>query len=502
MKKILQSLVILIITLTCLSWTVIAEENVNVVLDGKTINFDVPAQIINGRTMVPMRKIFEELGMGVEWFDETKTVMAAKQGVVVEFPIGSTTVSRNTVEQTIDVPAQLVGSRTLVPVRFVSEFTGAEVVWDGNTNTVFINSKDNIKQLDWNDTYEYWGEVVNGEATGYGALYNKKDASLRQIGKYIDSKIVVGSDFFDSGATFNGNYENGKFAYGILCYASGDSFVGEFKDGGMSYGTYNFSDGGYYTGEFDANEKFSNGTRYFANGDSYTGDFLNGVRHGSGIYYYKNGSYLNVNWENGLASGYGIYYDAVEDVLYEGNYTNDKRNGDFIIKDLYLNQTYYATYRDGVYIDEQQKKNEEKNKRLEELCKKVDELAAEYEELDAWYENEIESLYDYITNGDPFSTDWAKDIYESFGVYELESTMNSLEIGDNIDSYAAANALRQQQALLSKAKSNAYQAILDYNQTYIDQRKQLIEDAYTQQRAYLDRQREILLEELDELEKY
>ena len=138
MKKTLIALLILIITLTCSNWVVMAEENVNVVLDGKTITFDVPAQIINGRTMVPMRKIFEELGMAVEWFDETQTVRAAKQGVVVEFPIGSTTVSRNTVEQTIDVPAQLVDSRTLVPVRFVSEFTGAEVVWDGNTNTVFI----------------------------------------------------------------------------------------------------------------------------------------------------------------------------------------------------------------------------------------------------------------------------------------------------------------------------------------------------------------------------
>jgi len=501
MKKTLIALLILIITLTCSNWAVMAEENVNVVLDGETIIFDVPAQIINGRTMVPMRKIFEELGMAVEWFDETQTVMATKQGVVVEFPIGSTTVSRNTVEQTIDVPAQLVGSRTLVPVRFVSEFTGAEVIWDGDTNTVFINSKDNIKQLDWNDTYEYWGEVENGDASGYGALYNKEDGSLRQIGKYIDSKIVVGSDFFDSGATFNGNYENGKHAYGVFCFANGDSFVGEFKDGGMSDGTYNFSNGGYYTGKFDANEKFSNGTQYFTNGDSYTGEFVNG-EFSNGTYNYANGSYHKTKWKNGLPNGYGILYDAVEDVQYEGNYVNGKREGDFVIKDFYLNQTYYATYRDGIYIDEAQKKQEEKNKRLEEINKKVNELAAEYEELDAWYENELEELYDYITNGDPFSTDWAKKIYENYGVNKYASPNSSSPADSNIDSFATANAMRQQAALQAKAKANADAAIISYNQTYINNRRQLINETYTQQKALLDKQRETLLAELDMLERY
>lgn len=278
---------------------------VSIVVNGENLDLDVPAQIINGRTMVPMRKIFEELGMVVEWFDETQTVMAAKQGVVVEFPIGSTTVSRNTVEQTIDVPAQLVDSRTLVPVRFVSEFAGAEVVWDGNTKTVFINSTDNIKQLNWNDTYEYWGEVENGEASGYGALYNKKDGSLRQIGKYIDSKIVTGTDFYDNGENFHGNYEDGHWAYGIYCYACGDSYIGEFE---------------------------------------------NGKKHGTGSYYFANGDYHDGQWIEGVFTGYGSYYYSAEQVLYTGNFTNGKKNGYFVIDDLYLGTTTYASYIDGEYI--------------------------------------------------------------------------------------------------------------------------------------------------------
>ena len=463
MKKTLIALLILIITLTCSNWVVMAEENVNVVLDGKTITFDVPAQIINGRTMVPMRKIFEELGMAVEWFDETQTVMAAKQGVVVEFPIGSTTVSRNTVEQTIDVPAQLVGSRTLVPVRFVSEFTGAEVIWDGDTNTVFINSKDNIKQLDWNDTYEYWGEVVNGEASGYGALYNKNDASLRQIGKYIDSKIVVGSDFFDGGDTFTGNYENGKRAYGTYCYSNGDYFTGEYNDGQMSSGTYkNSAAGVYYTGTFE-NGEFVYGKKTFSNSESWA----------------------EGNFKNFSLHGYGKVYDEDYDCLYVGNWTNGSMDGEFTIYDYANNITYKNTIKNGKVVNEKQE-------RLEEVYRKVDELVAEYEALDAWYESELEELYDYITNGNPFKTDWAKSIYQSYGVGSGSSSVSGL------DSYAAANAARQQAALKAKAD----EAILSYNQTYINQQKQLIEDTYAQKRKILDRQRETLLLELDELEKY
>ena len=119
-------------------------------------------------------------------------------------------------------------------------------------------------------------------------------------------------------------------------------------------------------------------------------------------------------------------------------------------------------------------------------------MVAEYEALDAWYESELEELYDYITNGNPFKTDWAKSIYQSYGVGSGSSSVSGL------DSYAAANAARQQAALKAKAD----EAILSYNQTYINQQKQLIEDTYAQKRKILDRQRETLLLELDELEKY
>ena len=127
-----------------------------------------------------------------------------------------------------------------------------------------------------------------------------------------------------------------------------------------------------------------------------------------------------------------------------------------------------------------------------ELYKKINDLDQEYKELNEWYNTEMEELYEYINNGDPFSTDWAKSIYQSYGVGTGNSSVSGL------DSFAAANAARQEAALKAKAD----EAILSYNQTYINQQKQLIEDTYAQKRKILDRQRETLLLELDKLEKY
>ena len=58
-----------------------SKEKVKVKIDGAEITFDVEPEIIDGRTMVPLRKIFEELGALVKWDDETQTVSARKSSI-------------------------------------------------------------------------------------------------------------------------------------------------------------------------------------------------------------------------------------------------------------------------------------------------------------------------------------------------------------------------------------------------------------------------------------
>ncbi|MGN0106443.1 MAG: stalk domain-containing protein [Hominilimicola sp.] len=108
--------------------------------NGTETTLDVPAQIIDGRTMVPLRAIFEALDAAVDWDGNTQTITSTKDNITVEMQIGSNILYKNGEASELDVPAQLVDGRTLVPVRAVAESFGADVEWDGDTHTVTINN--------------------------------------------------------------------------------------------------------------------------------------------------------------------------------------------------------------------------------------------------------------------------------------------------------------------------------------------------------------------------
>ena len=114
--------------------------DIRVQLNGQTMSFEVPPIIENGRTLVPLRAIFEALGATVEWNGDTRTVTATQGNMVIILPIGSLTPTVNGVDYPLDVAATIVNGRTLAPLRFVGETLGATVDWDGDTRTVFIST--------------------------------------------------------------------------------------------------------------------------------------------------------------------------------------------------------------------------------------------------------------------------------------------------------------------------------------------------------------------------
>ncbi len=116
--------------------------SVSVMVDNKYLSLDVPAQIVDGRTLVPLRAIFEALGAKVEWNDATKTVNANRDEVYVSLTIGSNELTKDGEKISLDVPAQIVDSRTLVPVRAISEAYDCDVQWDGEKRLVKITSPD------------------------------------------------------------------------------------------------------------------------------------------------------------------------------------------------------------------------------------------------------------------------------------------------------------------------------------------------------------------------
>ncbi len=131
--------------------------NVDVVVNGAKISFnDQNAVIENDRTLIPARGAFEAMGCTVAWDGETRTVTVknGRNTKIATLTIDSdkmnvvtyTSLFDSTTEEiTLDVPAQIMNDRTMIPLRAVGEAMGATVAWDGETYTASITTSEGEK---------------------------------------------------------------------------------------------------------------------------------------------------------------------------------------------------------------------------------------------------------------------------------------------------------------------------------------------------------------------
>ena len=100
-------------------------------ISGETSTMDVVPQIQNDRTLIPVRFIAEKLGADVNWNAETRTVTILLDEQELSMAIGEALPG-------MDIPAQIIDSRTMVPLRFVAEHFDATVNWHPVTRTIGI----------------------------------------------------------------------------------------------------------------------------------------------------------------------------------------------------------------------------------------------------------------------------------------------------------------------------------------------------------------------------
>jgi len=122
---------------------------ISVILNGEELTFDVPPQIIDNRTMVPMRAIFEALGAWIEWVDDEELI----EFLIHIFDDIAYELGAESSDWVVDSPLItggkinfIVDNRTLVPLRAISEALDAAVEWDEHTRTVTITA-DNIEEM-------------------------------------------------------------------------------------------------------------------------------------------------------------------------------------------------------------------------------------------------------------------------------------------------------------------------------------------------------------------
>lgn len=181
---------------------IVSAKKISVELDGKELTFDVDPQIIDGRTMVPIRKIFEEIGALVKWNSDTQTITARKSSKTVTLSVGSKELNvdigdkdndGNSIVEIIqlDIPAQINDGRTLVPIRAISESFGLNVDWNEDEQKILITS--DIDDDSWKDN-KGTIDLSNLSYTGDGINITNNQFS-----------ITSGGDFTLTGTLNNGN---------------------------------------------------------------------------------------------------------------------------------------------------------------------------------------------------------------------------------------------------------------------------------------------------------
>lgn len=131
--------------------SVLAADDITLKLNDLKLSSDVPPVIKSGRTLVPVRTVSTALGADVSWDDKSQKVTIIKNNDVIELTINKDVLTKNGQGSKIDVPAQIVNGRTMVPVAVIAEAFGAEVSWDNPSRTVgvtFTETKDGFTPED------------------------------------------------------------------------------------------------------------------------------------------------------------------------------------------------------------------------------------------------------------------------------------------------------------------------------------------------------------------
>ncbi|MDQ6418171.1 N-acetylmuramoyl-L-alanine amidase [Paenibacillus sp. LHD-117] len=110
-------------------------------LNGKELHSDVEPKIVNGSTLVPLAILSEGLGYEVEWEPETKKVTVKNEMTVIELVINQSSVRVNGVVMETDAKPQLMNWRTMVPVRLVGELLGLSFEWKEAAREVHMFEK-------------------------------------------------------------------------------------------------------------------------------------------------------------------------------------------------------------------------------------------------------------------------------------------------------------------------------------------------------------------------
>jgi len=281
MKKAL-SIVLLILLMTV---TVSAETDITISLNDELMMLEEPAVIVEGRTLIPVKFIFEPLGLDVTWNGETRTATGSKEGLKIEMDIDSTTAYVNGQAVELDVAATIINDRTYVPLRFVAESTGAIVTWHGETRHIGIEY---IADQSYEELFrDIYADVNDEDGPNMPVIREQYHDILEQIlslkEKYLGSETQIKLDLIALASSGGLVLEETLTLEEIFLQMHNyklNQHQALINDLQAKYDVYSFDNGDKYYGDFYLNQMNGLGYYDFETGGALLGQFENNMRNG------------------------------------------------------------------------------------------------------------------------------------------------------------------------------------------------------------------------------
>ncbi|MCD8238358.1 MAG: copper amine oxidase N-terminal domain-containing protein [Clostridiales bacterium] len=134
---------VIFLTALLMLTTKVWASDIRVELDGEEVEFSQQKPVIvDGRTLIPIRGVFEKLGYEISWDADTKTASFENGESAILITAESSIFLMNGEEVSLDVPASILNGSMLLPLRAVVETAGFKVNWNGETKTVYLETSD------------------------------------------------------------------------------------------------------------------------------------------------------------------------------------------------------------------------------------------------------------------------------------------------------------------------------------------------------------------------